>query len=234
MLGEFNARVGADYNSWSRSIGHFGIGKLYENGQRLLELCSYHDLCITNTFFSTKLNHRVSWRHPRSHHWHQLDLVITRRPLLNCVLVTRSHHSADCDTDPSLVSSKVRLNQNELTAQSRKYVPRNTYQGRQKSIPDLYERFFNTIEDALKDCPTNSAEERWTFTRDTIYKCAMDTFGKKEKKNPDWFEAGIATLEQAITAKWAALLNYKRELSAKTLAALRKARNDTHCSTMRQ
>ena len=80
MLGEFNARVGADYNSWSRSIGHFGIGKLYENGQRLLELCSYHDLCITNTFFSTKLNHRVSWRHPRSHHWHQLDLVITEDP----------------------------------------------------------------------------------------------------------------------------------------------------------
>ena len=106
MLGEFNARVGADYNSWSRSIGHFGIGKLYENGQRLLELCSYHDLCITNTFFSTKLNHGVSWRHPRSHHWHQLDLVITRRPLLNCVLVTRSHHSADCDTDPPWSAAK--------------------------------------------------------------------------------------------------------------------------------
>ena len=125
MLGEFNARVGADYNSWSRSIGHFGIGKLYENGQRLLELCSYHDLCITNTFFSTKLNHRVSWRHPRSHHWHQLDLVITRRPLLNCVLVTRSHHSADCDTDPSLVSSKVRLQ------------PKRTHRSKQKIRPRI-------------------------------------------------------------------------------------------------
>ena len=123
MLGEFNARVGADYKSWSRSIGHFGIGKLYENGQRLLELCSYHDLCITNTFFSSKLNHRVSWRHPRSHHWHQLDLVITRRPLLNCVLVTRSHHSADCDTDPSLVSSKVRLQ------------PKRTHRSKQKISP---------------------------------------------------------------------------------------------------
>lgn len=39
----------------------------------------------------------------------------------------------------------------------------------------------------------------------------MDTFGKKEKKNPDWFKAGIATLEPAITAKRVALLNYKRE-----------------------
>ena len=37
----------------------------------------------------------------------------TRRPLLNCVLSTRSYHSADCNTDRSLVGSlvgsKVRL-----------------------------------------------------------------------------------------------------------------------------
>ena len=185
MLGEFNARVGADYNSWSHSIGHFGIGKLNENWQRLLELCSYHDLWTINTFFSTKLNHRVSWRHRRSHHWHQLDLVITRRPSLNCVLVTRSHHSADCDTDPSLVSSKVRLQPKQTHCSKQKIRPR--INAARTSILDLYERFVNTIEDALKDCPTNSAEERWTFTCDTIYKCTMDTFGKKEKKNLDWF-----------------------------------------------
>ena len=40
MLGDFNARVGDDHRSWPRSIGHFGIGKMNENGQRLLELCS--------------------------------------------------------------------------------------------------------------------------------------------------------------------------------------------------
>ena len=123
MLGEFNARVGADYKSWSRSIGHFGIGKLYENGQRLLELCSYHDLCITNTFFSTKLNHRVSWRHPRSHHWHQLDLVITEDP---CWTVSSSLVVITVLTvtpTPPWSAAKYAFNQNELTAQSRKYVP---------------------------------------------------------------------------------------------------------------
>lgn len=29
--------------------------------------------------------------------------------IINCVLSTRSYHSADCDTDYSLVGSKVRL-----------------------------------------------------------------------------------------------------------------------------
>lgn len=35
-----------------RCIGHFGVRKLNENGQRLFKLCSFHDLCITNTFFT--------------------------------------------------------------------------------------------------------------------------------------------------------------------------------------
>ena len=80
LLGDFNARVGSDHNSWPRCIGHFGVGKLNENGQRLLELCTFHGLCITNTFFSTKPQHRVSWRHPRSKHWHQDRVTALPRP----------------------------------------------------------------------------------------------------------------------------------------------------------
>lgn len=78
LLGDFNARVGADHESWPDCLGYFGVGNMNENGQRLLELCSYYKLCITNTFFQTKPLHKVSWRHPRSKRWHQLDLIITR------------------------------------------------------------------------------------------------------------------------------------------------------------
>jgi len=224
LLGDFNARVGSDRDSWPSCIGHFGIGKMNENGQRLLELCSYHDLCITNTFFATKPHRRVSWRHPRSRHWHQLDLVITRRPSLNCVLTTRSYHSADCDTDHSMVGSKIRLQPKRIHQSKQEGRPRiNTSK---TEIPDLCERFANSIEDALKNCPGGNTEERWSHIRDFIYNSAMDTFGKRERQNPDWFEAGIAELEPAIEAKRAALINHKREPSVKSLAALRKARND--------
>ena len=101
LLGDFDARVGADHGTWPSCIGQFGVGKMNENGQRLLELCTYHDLCIAN--FRTKPQHKVSWRHPRSKHWHQLDLIILRRASLKNVLHTRSYHSADCNTDHSLV-----------------------------------------------------------------------------------------------------------------------------------
>lgn len=44
LLGDFNARVGADYNWWPSCLGQFGVGKMNDNGQRLLELCIYHNL----------------------------------------------------------------------------------------------------------------------------------------------------------------------------------------------
>uniref|UniRef100_H3A5L3 Endonuclease/exonuclease/phosphatase domain-containing protein n=1 Tax=Latimeria chalumnae TaxID=7897 RepID=H3A5L3_LATCH len=106
LLGDFNARVGADNNSWPDCLGYFGIGKMNINGQRLLEFCTQNQLCITNSYFAGKGCHKVSWRHPRSGHWHQLDLVIVKRKDLPSVQKTRTFHSADCDTDHSLIISK--------------------------------------------------------------------------------------------------------------------------------
>ena len=68
LLGDFNAQVGADHASWPSCIGYFGVGRLNKKGQRFLELHSYHDLCMTKTFFATKLSHKLSWGHPRSCH----------------------------------------------------------------------------------------------------------------------------------------------------------------------
>ena len=223
----------ADHATWPSCIGHFGIGKLNENGQRLLELCSYHDLCITNTFFATKLCHRVSWQHPRSHHWHQLDLIITQRPLLNYILITHSYHSADCDTDHSLVGSKVHLMPKQIHWSKQKGCPHiNTAR---TSMPGLCEYFADSIEVTSNDCHTENTEERWNHLHVTIYNSTMDTISKRERQNPDWFEEGIAELEPAIMAKRAVLVEYKRDPSEMSLTALRKAMNNAqqiaqHCA----
>ena len=53
----------------------------------------------------------------------------------------------------------------------------------------------------------------------------MNSFGKRERKSPDWFEASIEEIEPAINAKRAALMEHKRKQSQKTLDAYRAARN---------
>ena len=46
LLGDFNARVGANSTSWSRTIGKYGVGKCNSNGLLLLSKCKEHELVI--------------------------------------------------------------------------------------------------------------------------------------------------------------------------------------------
>ena len=79
ILGDFNARVGNQRIHRPRALGYHGIGKMNENDQRLLELCTVDDLAITNTFFALKNQHRVSWCHSRSKHLQETDVILARR-----------------------------------------------------------------------------------------------------------------------------------------------------------
>lgn len=60
LFRDFNTWVGADRESWPRVSCHYSIAKLNENGQRLLELCCFRNLCVTNTYFQNKAHHNAS------------------------------------------------------------------------------------------------------------------------------------------------------------------------------
>ena len=109
ILSDLNARVGADHDSWPTCLGHHRIGRMNDNGQHLIGFYSFSSLCITNMYFKRNPQHRITWRHLRSKHWHQLDLIITRHTKLNSVWLNHSYLSTDCDTNHSLVCCKVKL-----------------------------------------------------------------------------------------------------------------------------
>jgi hypothetical protein len=47
VMGDFNARVGSDYKTWSKTLGRFGIDDVKDesdNGLSLLDMCSTNDL----------------------------------------------------------------------------------------------------------------------------------------------------------------------------------------------
>jgi len=58
LLGDFNARIGADADSWTSVIGRFGEGKINESEQHLLELCSSCNLSVASSFFKGSLRSR--------------------------------------------------------------------------------------------------------------------------------------------------------------------------------
>src|SRR6201996_3765554 len=223
ILGDFNARAGTEHSSWPACLGHFGVGRMNENGQRLLEFCCHHGLCITNTFFNSKPQHKVSWRHPRSKHWHQLDLILTRRATLPCVNLTRSYQSADCDTDHSLVCTKIKLFPRRLHHIKKEGRPRIDISKTHNQ--DKVKEFAQSLQSILPGPLNGNASARWQHLKDAVHSVAMSVFGRKVNKSADWFDASTEEIMPVIEAKRVALTAYKIQPSQHNLQTLRAARS---------
>ena len=228
LLGDFNARIGSNSEAWPICMGPQGHGQLNDNGQRLLELCTWHKLCITNSYFQTKPWHKVSWQHPRTKVWHQIDYVITRKAELKNVNLTRSYHSADCDTDHSLVVAKMNILPRKTNGK------RNT-PGKPKldisrvKTKTLEQSYNKTLRTALDSKPEGSTtnEGKWKHIRNSIYESASSTFGKRRKKQNDWFNASVHTLQPAIDSKRKANLANKKKATRATFQDAKEARKTT-------
>ena len=79
VFGDFNARVGKDWQSWPTVMGKHGVGKMNSNGLMLLEFCTRFLLSIMGTIFQFKNHLKNTWQHTRSKHWHQIDHVLAEK-----------------------------------------------------------------------------------------------------------------------------------------------------------
>merc|ERR1711867_199220 len=109
LLGDFNARVGTDHESWEGVIGGHGVGRENTNGTMLLFLCTRHQLTITNTLFNQEEQFITTWMHPGSKKWHLIDYAITRNRDLHDVLHTRAMCGSCAWSDHKLVKCKLAL-----------------------------------------------------------------------------------------------------------------------------
>lgn len=62
ILGDFNAKIGSNFNIWGRTLGRHGLGEENESGTLLLQFCKNNNLTISNSQFIQKKCRKVTWR----------------------------------------------------------------------------------------------------------------------------------------------------------------------------
>ena len=95
-----NANVGKDAcGNWQGVCGPFSNDDTNERGLRLLEIATFNDLVLANTFGRHKASRRGTWHSQNGHHHSQIDYILVRKRFRSGVNIagTRSFPGADIE-----------------------------------------------------------------------------------------------------------------------------------------
>ena len=198
------------------------------------------EISVTNIFVSTKPNHGLSWRHARSDSATGTSWILfsLEDPFLTVSSVCAATTALNA-TPTTLwwvgrqalnlsIKGRQRINtaltfdQVSFFRKTKKKRLIAGYNTARRAIPDLHEGFADSIEEVLRDFSTSSAGENYHI-RFAIYNSAMDAVGKKKRQSTNCLQTAVklalpkARASDRNFRKRAAVLDYKREPSDKTL-----------------
>ena len=185
VLGDFNARVGRDFTSYPGVIGrHSYHSESNDNGKRMLDFCTMHQLTVGGTLFEHKDIHKTTWRSPNGHTVTQIDHICISTKWSHSLLDVRSMRGADINTTHYLVrgyvSIKLKCPQKRKKGVKRPALNHLRDKSRSKEYSDkIAERF---SED---NAEISSLEDKWIKLRDTINEVSFEVLGEKDRKKKE-------------------------------------------------
>jgi len=196
-MGDFNAYIGTDTETWKGVIGRHGVLGLNVNGKYLLQLCCSNGLRIMNTFIQHRDVHKYTWYRPSMEQTLMIDFCIVLADLFSDVLNVRVRLGAELSTDHYMIVCSLRISK---PVPSRKHCKSTaTYRIKWESLEDKEARkqFVSSMTAKFRQLPDESEdiEMEWSMFRSAIIASAVEycggqkwlrVAGDSEKRIPWW------------------------------------------------
>ena len=108
-MGDLNAKVGEYNRNVEQVMGKWSIGARNENGDKLIEACSFVGLIIGGSLFPHKHCHQATWIATDNTTETQIDHFCIFKTGRSCFLDVRVKRSADIGSDHHLLAATMRL-----------------------------------------------------------------------------------------------------------------------------
>ncbi|KAM9385772.1 thrombopoietin receptor [Pholidichthys leucotaenia] len=222
IFGDFNARVGTDWETYTGIIGKFGKKKKNSTGELLLNFCAQLELSITNTFFYQPDKNYFTWKHPHSGHYHLLNYVIMRKSDLAAVLCTKAMRGPECSTDNYLVRCQLRMKITMLHGKTPASAKPKKLDISKLTNTEHCRELTGTIEAALEmvQPPGEEVDRHWKALKEAMHSASKETLGHPHRKIPDWFWEHGNEIERPLEEKRSKHFRNLQEKSERSKRAL--------------
>nr|CAI5845205.1 unnamed protein product [Callosobruchus analis] len=234
--GDFNGRVGRNFQTAQGSIGGEGEEVKNNNGERLIHFCIENRYAITNTFFKHKDIHRytreVKSRNERS----IIDYVIVPKQQRSAVKDVRVKRGSEIFSDHYLFVARIKSGQN--IKNGKKFIERKV---RFESIKihklreeETAQKFRNLVEQKIGEIYDQVAdwttERTWQALKEILLEAARRVCGvskiNKSMQQTAWWTREIKELLKEKKKKWKEYLHKKTVHAYNEYKALRKKVKD--------
>jgi exonuclease III len=199
VIGDLNARVGRE-EAFVPIIGRHSLHReSNDNGLRLINFATAHNMRVSSTFFNHKNIHKATWTHGGSGTKAQLDHVLVDARHASDVLDVRSYRllATDIDhhsSDHYLIGAKLRARVSNVNKVKGERCRR--YDVAKLQNTEMRKRFSEKLNERLSDL--NSDPTEWTAVCEILQETAENVLGFHETIRNEWFDDECRQACQAV------------------------------------
>ena len=223
LMGDFNAKIGADNTGYEDTMGTHGLGQMNENGERFADLCAWNQLVIGGSIFPHKRIHKATWRSLDHRTENQIDHICINQKFKRSKRDVRVMRGADVSSDPHLVTTTMGLRLKKRYANANNTQTRhNVGLLRNKDTRTAFQislsNRFQLLQELTEGRETD-IETQWEDSKKLWHNTCEEVLGKKATQRKEWISADtIQKLEARKRGKTD--LNTSRTRAAKVKAQI--------------